>query len=89
MEELWTYLYRAKYFDNNEEHKDSGIVIGCKFSDAFKRLEDWYGDDCLLSIEIECFDNECSDTNGIFTVDALTDAIKQLGGLESGEEGIT
>ena len=37
---------------DEREYKDDGVVAAENFQDAMRKIADWYGEECIVSVEL-------------------------------------
>ena len=38
-------------YDDDKEYKEDGIVAAAGYADAMKKVVDWYGENCICTVE--------------------------------------
>lgn len=62
------YTYEVEYlneFEDGTPEKDKGVVCALDYSDAVKKIVEYYGEDNII-----CFDGLCAQ-EGLLTIDDL------------------
>lgn len=67
------YTYEVAYLNNEHEFtKDKGIVCANDYSDAVKKIVEYYGEDNIV-----CFDGLCAQED-VLTIEDLTVTWKEI-----------
>lgn len=72
----WTMIYELEYWENDEEHHESGIVCAGTMREAMKKLECLYGDDIEEVSITHAYEN--ADDDGVIAKDRLEEVLALL-----------
>lgn len=53
---IYWYKFEAEYWEDEEKKYDKGIVIANNYTEAIKRITNWYGDENIEKVQIACHD---------------------------------
>lgn len=70
---MYTFIYKVEYYFDDEDHRDNGLLYASNFTEAARKLEEYYGEDLTNILYLEPYDV------GVFTFDdADAETIKSI-----------